>query len=146
MHIPRQRPVRALIPTAAMADIAFLLILFFLVTTVHEVDRTRVSLPFSRAGAEAQKSAAVVVLTRDDSGEYVYRFSDGEAMSSAVAGPEDIYLEASRLTYTDPYRQFVLKADGSIEFEKIDELLDQMRRGGVQNVLLLTRPLTERLP
>ena len=57
-----------------------------------------------------------------------------------MSGPNDIFLEASRLTYgreNDP-QQFVLKADGAIHFEKIDELLEAMRKGGVQNVLLLT--------
>jgi biopolymer transport protein ExbD len=67
-------------------------------------------------------------------------------MSTLVGGPEDIYLEASRLTYVDSTKQFVLKADGSIHFEKVDELLDQMRRGGVQNVLLLTQQLLDRQP
>ena len=36
----------------------------------------------------------------------------------------------------------MLKADGTVRFEKIDELLDAMRRGGVQKVLLLTAKAT----
>ena len=35
--------MEAIIPTASMADIAFLLIIFFMVTTVHDVDRTKVA-------------------------------------------------------------------------------------------------------
>lgn len=129
-----------------MADIAFLLIIFFMVTTVHEVDRTSVNLPSSKTRTEAEKGAAIVVMTKNESGEILYKFSEGVTMSTAVGGPEDIYLEASRVTYRDPTQQFVLKADGSIHFEKVDELLDQMRRGGVQNVLLLTQQLTEGRP
>ena len=127
-----------------MADIAFLLIIFFMVTTVHEVDRTSVNLPLARIREEAEKGAAIVVLAKDKAGQIYYKFSDGEAMSTMVGGPEDIYLEASRLTYADSTKQFVLKADGAIHFEKVDELLDQMRRGGVQNVLLLTQQLLDR--
>ena len=144
MRITRSRAVQAVIPTASMADIAFLLIIFFMVTTVHEVDRTSVNLPFAKIREEAEKGAAIVVMTKSKEGDLIYKFSDGETMSRVVPGPEDIYLEASRLTYEDPTKQFVLKADGSIHFEKVDELLDQMRRGGVQKVLLLTQQKTER--
>ena len=143
MRITRVRNVKAVIPTASMADIAFLLIIFFMVTTVHEVDRTSVNLPLAKIRIEAEKGAGIVVMSKDENGEIFYKFSDGEAMSTVVGGPEDIYLEASRLTYDDSTKQFILKADGSIHFEKVDELLDQMRRGGVQNVLLLTKQLVE---
>ena len=64
--------------------------------------------------------------------------SDGENMSKTVSGPGDIYLEAEVLTRRDRGMQFALKADGTVHFEKIDELLDAMRRGGVSRVLLLT--------
>lgn len=125
------------IPTASMADIAFLLIIFFMVTTVHEVDRTSVNLPTAKIREEAEKGAAIVVLAKIDN-NLVYKFSDGKDMSHTVTGPEDIYLEAARLTHRDKTQQFVLKADGTVRFEKIDELLDSMRRGGVSRVLLLT--------
>ena len=130
------------IPTSSMADIAFLLIIFFMVTTVHELDRTSVNLPAAKIREEAEKGAAIVVLAKqgDATGaeQLVYKFSDGDQQSHVVSGPEDINLEASRATYVDETKQFILKADGTVRFEKIDELLDAMRRGGVQRVLLLT--------
>jgi biopolymer transport protein ExbD len=146
MRITRTRETKAVIPTASMADIAFLLIIFFMVTTVHDVDRTSVNLPLAKIRIEAEKGAAIVVMAKDKdkNDDLIYMFSDGEAMSTLVGGPEDIYLEASRLTYSDSTKQFVLKADGEIHFEKVDELLDQMRRGGVQNVLLLTQQKVKR--
>lgn len=147
MQLKRQSPVAAIIPTASMADIAFLLIIFFMVITGVEVDRTRVELPLAKIREEAEKGAAVVVLAKiKDSAtgieDLVYKFSDGKNQSHTVGGPSDIGLEATRLTYVDPTMQFVLKADGTVAYEKVDELLDTMRKGGVQKVLLLTAQKT----
>jgi biopolymer transport protein ExbD len=145
MRFKRTKKIEARIPTASMADIAFLLIVFFMVTTVHEVDRTSVNLPLAKIREEAEKGSAFVVLGKMKSGDteqLIYKFSDGEAMSKVISGPEDIYLEASRLTFRDPNQQFILKADGTVHFEKIDELLDAMRKGGVAKVLLLTQQKT----
>lgn len=129
----------SMVPMAAMADLAFLLLLFLVVTTIHEVDRTTVDLPDSRARVEARKGAAVVVLHRDASGGLAYKFSDGAASSSAVTSTEDIYRAAAELVQLDPERQFVLRADGAVLFERIDEVLVELRRAGVRNVLLETR-------
>ena len=130
--------MEAIIPTASMADIAFLLIIFFMVTTVHDVDRTDVALPSSVSRAETEKGASYVVLSKQD-GEVLYKFSDGKDMSRDVGSANDIYLEASRITHSSPERQFVIKADDDIRYYLIDEILDKLREAGVQNVLLLTR-------
>jgi biopolymer transport protein ExbD len=147
MKLKRQAQVPAIIPTASMADIAFLLIIFFMVIAGVEIDRTKVELPLAKIREEAEKGAAVVVLAKiKDSNtgieELIYKFSDGKNQSQTVGGPGDIGLEATRLTYVDPMMQFVLKADGTVAYEKVDELLDTMRKGGVQKVLLLTAQKT----
>jgi len=136
------RKSEAMIPTASMADIAFLLIIFFMVTTVYDVDRTNVNLPLSEHRVDVARGSAYVVLakiTENNVERLAYKFSDGEAMSKEVGGPRDIYLEASRLAYADPTLPFVIKADGTLRFALIDEVMDELRKAGVQNLLLLTQ-------
>ena len=48
------------IPTASMADIAFLLIIFFMLTITYEVDKTQVALPRTDIRLEIPKKVAYV--------------------------------------------------------------------------------------
>jgi biopolymer transport protein ExbD len=149
MRLKTPNKAQALIPTASMADIAFLLIIFFMVTTVHETDRTSVNLPLATTREEAEKGSAIVVLakmSRDGTDSLVYKFSDGKQMSHVVSGPQDIYFEATNRIAQDETTQFILKADGTVKFEKIDELLDTLRKADVQKVLLLSGQKTSRKP
>jgi biopolymer transport protein ExbD len=126
-----------------MADIAFLLIIFFMVTTVFDVDRTNVNLPSSVNWTENEKGAAVVVV-HSEKGAIEYLFSDGEDPSHIVGSPRDIYFEATKIISTgDTTRQFIIKADKDIKYQLVDEILDNLRQAQVTKTLLLTVPGSE---
>ena len=76
MKIGAKNKFEPAIPTASMADIAFLLIIFFMLTITFEVDKTQVQLPRTEIRIEIPKKAAYVSL--DDTG--TLRVSNGEAM------------------------------------------------------------------
>ena len=128
------------LPTAALANLALLLGIFLLITTVHEVDRTSVSLPRAVHRVAAEVGSPVVVLLERAEGEVVYRFSNGREMSREVGSLREVYLEASRLTAREAHLQFVVRAPGAVRFEKIDELLDALREARVERLLLDTDP------
>ena len=56
MKLKPPKTAESYIPTASMADIAFLLIVFFMVTTTISVDRTTVQLPTSMERGETPLS------------------------------------------------------------------------------------------
>ena len=143
MKIRRSRSIPAYVPTASMADIAFLLIIFFMVTTVFDVDRSSVKLPTSETQVDLERGAAVVVVARDpvDPDRVVYRFSDGIDLSAVVRRdqlPGLIDGALDRFASDRQEHRFVVKAGGALPYRRIDETLELLRDRGATNVFLLT--------
>ena len=86
MRLQAYRHPSANIPTASMADIVFLLIIFFMVTISFEVDKTQVILPRTELRYEIPKKSAFVSVT--EAGQI--KVSDGEQISSPVGSLEDV--------------------------------------------------------
>jgi hypothetical protein len=93
---------------------------------------------------DAPQGAACVVIARESGderwGTLAYRFSDGEEASRSLGGRTDIYLAALRVVAQDPERPFVVKADAGVWYGVVDEVIEQLRKAGVRELILLTRP------
>ena len=136
MHIRRsKRTLGAAIPTASMADIAFLLIIFFMVTTAFSLDRTPLELPQTKEQQQTAKGAAIISITRD--GEI--RFSAGEEDTRRLAGIEALAAEVRAVTATNQMHPFLIKADRNVPYRVIDQVLMELRGARAQDVALLSR-------
>jgi biopolymer transport protein ExbD len=136
MHIRRsKRSLGAVIPTATMADIAFLLIIFFMVTTAFSLDQTPVELPQTEEQEQIAKGAAIISITRDGQ----IRFSAGEEDAHRVDGIAGLAAEIRAVTATNSLHPFVIKADRNVRYEVIDQVLEQLRSARAQDVTLLSR-------
>ena len=129
------RPLAPAIPTATMADIAFLLIIFFMVTTAFSLDRTPMELPETREQQQVPKGAAVIAITRDAA----FRFSAGEQDTLPIAGPEELGSAIRSVAAGNSLHPFVIKADRNLPYRVIDRVLEQLRQAGAENVALLSR-------
>jgi len=124
------------VPTASMADIAFLLIIFFMLTTSFSPERTSVQLPESIISSKISEEAAIVAITAD--GTIV--FTSGEEDSYPLSGPEELGILAESIIELVPAKEFVIKADRMAKYQWIDAVLGALRNNGVKRIGLLTRP------
>jgi biopolymer transport protein ExbD len=135
----RERESGAKIFTASMADIVFLLIVFFVLTYKVEVDRTRMELPdtWVRVKIDQEEKPAVISIAPKREG-YLIRVSTGEEMSLPVSTVEEVVTFASTEVAKDPNKQFVVKADEEVPYEHFDAVLDALKQSKVKYIYLLS--------
>jgi biopolymer transport protein ExbD len=134
----RDRRIGAGIFTASMADIVFLLIVFFVITYNVEVDRTQVVLPKTMVRHNIPKEAAFVSI--DKAG--VVRVSSGKEMSLPVGSDEEVQSFAANVVAANPYKEFVIKADKGVKYEAFDHVLDALKQAKVRVIYLLSEQKT----
>ena len=133
MRLKARHSAGAVIPTASMADIAFLLIVFFMVTITFEKDKTQVKLPTTDLRFEIPKEAAYISVTSNGQ----VRVTSGEEMSQPVQ-PDDVVAFAANVMQLYPNRPFVLKADAGAQYQHIDNILDSLKQAKVELIYLLS--------
>ncbi|MBN1878828.1 biopolymer transporter ExbD [bacterium] len=119
---------KAEIPNSSMSDIAFLLLIFFMVTTSFTVDKTPVDLPKTSSRTEIEKDHEVISIQKNGFIQY-----HGERVSMG-----DIQPLASMEVSQNPEKIFLLKIDKGVRWEMVDELLEQLRLARAKNLSLPT--------
>ena len=122
------------IPTASMADIAFLLIIFFMLTTSFSPERTSVSLPESEIRTEVSKDAAIVAISSQ--GEI--SFTDGDQPAFPLVNIAELGQYVKTLVAAIPRKEFLIKADRDVRYQLVDGVLEQLRTNGARRIGLLT--------
>lgn len=133
MRIKPRHTQQPVIPTASMADIAFLLIVFFMVTITFEKDRTQVELPRTDLRFEIPKEVAYISVTENG----VIRATSGEEMSTPI-DIADVVSFASNVVSQFPGRPIVIKADSEVDYEKVDRVIDSLKQAKIELIYLLS--------
>lgn len=134
----RSRNVEASIFTASMADIVFLLIVFFVLTYNVQVDRTQVQLPKTWVRTDIPKDAAFISVSK----EGVIRVSSGKEMSLPVGSDEEVLTFASNVVAETPDKAFVIKADKGTKYDHVDKVLDALKQAKARVIYLLSEQKT----
>jgi biopolymer transport protein ExbD len=119
------------IPTASMADVAFLLIIFFLVASFYSVTRgIQFSLPkHDEAALTAEPEAAVLIEIASDSALTV----DSRAMALA-----DLEGYIRPRLQRNPSKSVILQTSLEAPYQAMTDVFDELRQVGVQNVVIPT--------
>ncbi|MFC2172427.1 ExbD/TolR family protein [Acidobacteriota bacterium] len=139
MKIVKAKRPKTYIPTASMADIAFLLIVFFMITTKYDVDKTHLMLPETFVREQVQKDSAIIVAVYDKAlGDAQIKVTDGKEQSRTVGSIDDVLSFALQLTEQDPDKYFIIKADRDLKYEVVDKVFDSLRQANVRNIYFLS--------
>ena len=140
----RDRQSAGKIFTASMADIVFLLIVFYVLTWKVEVDRTRMNLPdtWIRVNLPEDEKPAVISIAPRSEG-YLSRVSTGEEMSLPVSTDEEVVTFASTEVAKNPQKAFVIKADQEVPYERFDAVLDALKQSKAKYIYLLSEQRTQ---
>ncbi len=136
----RERKGGAQIFTTSMADIVFLLIVFFVLTYKVEVDRTKMDLPDTWVRIKVPEKAAVISISPPDdmTAPLTVRVSTGEEMSLPVSTNEEVVTFASTEVARNPNKEFIVKADEQVPYEHVDAVLDALKQSKVKYIYLLS--------
>ena len=127
----RRREIPVEIPTASMADVAFLLIIFFLVASFYSVTRgIQFSLPqHDEAALTAEPEAAVLIEIASDSS---LRVDDRTMVLADLKGYIGPKLQQN------PTKSVILQTSLDAPYQAMTDVFDELRQVGVQNLVIPT--------
>jgi biopolymer transport protein ExbD len=108
----------------SLIDVIFMLVIFFMIGASFEKPAVKVSLPAASAGKAGEKQSLVVTV---DSGGAVYFEGREISLEALLAGLMQYGGEL-------PEKTVSLECDGSLSFQKVIEVMDIIKKAGVQNV------------
>ena len=122
----RRKRMKAEIPTASMADIAFLLIVFFMLTSVFATEKgLQIVLP--------EKGEVVKIKKSNISQVYVNALGQVRIEGGDVS-LENIQEKVAAMLAVNDSLVFSLKADRRCKYETIIKVFDEMRLANAQRV------------
>ena len=117
------------IDLAPLLDVVFILLIFFIVTTVFVKETgVEVDKPNAVSSQQLQKSVFFIAIT--DTGQVMYA-----GTNIGVAGVRATLMQASR-TQTRP---LIIQADKSVPTELLVKVIDQAKLAGLSNISLATQ-------
>jgi biopolymer transport protein ExbD len=130
--IIRRHRERGEIPTASTADIAFLLILFFMVTTVFRATKLnlRITIPEAR-------STERILMRRNVS--YIWVDFDRKIyLDDNVIAAEMIAGKMAQKVWENPELITVMKVDKTAAYGVVDDILDQLKEAKAFRITFAT--------
>ncbi len=131
MKLKRKERAKLMIPTASMSDIAFLLIIFFMLTTVF---RKEIGLKVVLPQAETTER---ILKSRDLANIYISR--DGKiSVDDNLVSPEQVKIAFKIKLAQNPATIAQIKADKDADYGPVWEVIDALRDAQAFRVVFAT--------
>ncbi len=137
MNIVKQKKVRkkAKIPTASMADVAFLLLVFFLVTTKFDIKKgLGLVLP-----PHAESGGKKVKIKKKSLTKIMVNSKGQIAVDNKLTSLSQLKKVVKQKLLDNPKMVFVLEAERHCKYNMMVQTLDKLLSAGAQTISLSTR-------
>jgi len=131
----RRRPV-AEINVVPYIDVMLVLLIIFMVTAPIVTQGVKVDLPQGQAESLPADSKPPVVASIDEMGEYY--LDVGSSSTKEVLELDEVAIRVGAIIQLEPERPVVVKADRTIPYEKVIQLMVTLQGAGVPSVGLMT--------
>jgi biopolymer transport protein ExbD len=129
----RKSKVASEIPDSSLADIAFLLLIFFMVTTVFRKERARdVERPEAAATQQVDEKRKNIV--------HLWVERDGSVFINDAAIPMESVSNVVQPLFEESDRQLVvaIRSDRQVSYNTINQITEELREGGALRVNFAT--------
>ena len=124
--------IEANIPTASMADIVFLLLTFFIISTTFVVQPAiKIKLPEATT-REMEPTEAVMIFLTKDSRLFINEEEVSWSRDLATILKPKIFASREKLV--------VIKADRDVYFGRVVRIMDVAKQAGAQRLAVATQP------
>jgi biopolymer transport protein ExbD len=121
------------INVTAMLDLAYVLLVIFIIMTTASVQGVKVDLPKASASPSLAKPTTKAITIREDGRIFL------DTLPVTLAELEDRLRQAKAVT---PEFPVVVKGDGKAQYQPVIDVLDLLARLDITQVGLATKPLT----
>ncbi len=129
MRIGRKLKNVSSLPVAAMADIAFLLLIFFILSSVTEEDK-EIKIELPKSHISSQENEKFINVWIDSNGKIFYSGKEG-----SNAG---LTAYSTRKLRTNPELRVLIKADKDVKYEHVNSTFDALKEAGVRYIILVS--------
>ncbi len=132
LKIKKKRQMKVMIPTASMADIAFLLLIFFMVTTVFKKDKgLRIELPTAATTERLVKQRGLAAVWVNKYGKIT--------VDDNFVRPKQIVPIMRRKIAEEPGLIVLIKSDKNAKYGVIEQIMDALKEAQAYRVVFVTK-------
>jgi biopolymer transport protein ExbD len=139
--IKKRKQSRGVIPVASMGDIAFLLLIFFMISSIAEAEKEiQVLLPEARMAIEEKNKFFNLYVKKNEADqiEYYYGFDkcdfDNLTLLTNYARTKLLNLNPEQM----PEFRALIRSDKDIPYRYINGAMSAIKEAGVYNIMLVT--------